>query len=80
MGNGGSQTRRMQKFVMVSSRLDSFLLTESSILDSCYEIWEYFANSYRGPRLSICLSTPLQELRSAAELFELMHITSSSFS
>jgi hypothetical protein len=35
----GSDTYRTLKFVGDSFGLDSVLLTEGSILDSCYEIW-----------------------------------------
>jgi hypothetical protein len=33
--------------VVGSVRLDSVLLMEDSILDSCYEIWSNFANNCR---------------------------------
>ena len=34
-------------FVMSSFGLDYVLLANGSVLDLCYEVWQYFANSFR---------------------------------
>jgi hypothetical protein len=46
-GAGSHQTHRSITFVVGSFGVDSVLLTEGSILDPGYEIWN-FANKYRG--------------------------------
>ena len=44
------------KFVVGSFRLDSVLLTQGSIMEPWYAIWEYFINNCRGPLTSyLCI-------------------------
>jgi hypothetical protein len=47
VGQGGSHMYRLLTSVLGSFELLSLLLTEDSILDSCYEIWDNCANYYK---------------------------------
>ena len=47
------------KFVVGLFGFNSLVLTECSILDPCYEIWNNFVDNYNGPGVSYRVSQPI---------------------